>query len=50
MIEKIYLDNNATTKCDEEVFNARLPFLTDNYGIPVVSNFTFYVKCSIITI
>lgn len=34
MSQKIYLDNNATTKCCEEVYNAMLPYLSDKYGNP----------------
>ncbi len=34
MNEKIYLDNNATTKCDEEVLNAMLPYLKEQFGNP----------------
>lgn len=31
---KIYLDNAATTKLDEEVFKAMLPFMTEDFGNP----------------
>lgn len=34
MNQKIYLDNNATTKIDEKVFNAMLPYLKEEYGNP----------------
>ena len=34
MNQTIYLDNNATTKCDDNVLNAMLPFLKEQYGNP----------------
>lgn len=32
-IERVYLDNAATTKCDERVVDAMLPFFTDRYAV-----------------
>lgn len=34
MNNQIYLDNNATTKIAEEVFEAMLPYLKENFGNP----------------
>lgn len=34
MISKIYFDNNATTKCDENVVNAMLPYFNEEYENP----------------
>lgn len=33
-MDNIYLDNSATTKLDEDVLKAMLPYLTENYGNP----------------
>lgn len=33
-MSKIYLDNNATTKCDLEVFNSMMPYLGEQFGNP----------------
>lgn len=33
-MKTIYLDNNATTKTDEEVVKAMLPYMVENYGNP----------------
>ena len=33
-MSKIYLDNNATTKCDLEVLNSMLPYLGEQFGNP----------------
>ncbi|MEE4461858.1 aminotransferase class V-fold PLP-dependent enzyme, partial [Azotobacter chroococcum] len=30
----VYLDNNATTRVDEEVVQAMLPFFTEQFGNP----------------
>lgn len=34
MNQKIYLDNNATTKVSEEVLNEMIPYLKEEYGNP----------------
>lgn len=34
MNKEIFLDNNATTKVDERVLNAMLPYLKESYGNP----------------
>lgn len=33
-MKTVYFDNSATTKTDEEVIKAMLPYLTENYGNP----------------
>jgi len=33
-LNSIYLDNNATTKIDEEVLNSMMPYLKEEYGNP----------------
>lgn len=39
-MREIYLDNNATTKCSNEVLDAMLPYLKDVFGNPS-STYTF---------
>ena len=34
MINKLYFDNNATTKIDDEVLSAMMPYLKEEYGNP----------------
>lgn len=34
MNKEIYLDNNATTQCDESVLNAMFPYLKEQFGNP----------------
>jgi cysteine desulfurase len=34
MTRPVYLDNNATTRCDAEVVQAMLPFFTEQFGNP----------------
>ena len=41
----IYLDNNATTKVDDDVFNSMLPYLKEEYANPS-SMYEFSVKSS----
>lgn len=33
-MKRVYLDNSATTKLDEEVLKEMMPYLTENYGNP----------------
>ena len=33
-MSKIYLDNAATTRLDDEVLQAMLPLMTENFGNP----------------
>lgn len=34
MKKRIYLDNNATTRCDDKVLEVMLPYFKDNFGNP----------------
>ena len=45
-MKRIYLDNNSTTKIDERVFEAMLPFLTEHYGNPSSTEHAFGWKAN----
>ena len=40
-MEKIYLDNNSTTKIDAEVLDSMLPFFVTKYGNPSSNSHIF---------
>ena len=40
-MEKIYLDNNSTTKIDSEVLDSMLPFFVTKYGNPSSNSHIF---------
>ena len=33
-MNNVYFDNSATTKTDERVIEAMMPYITENYGNP----------------
>ena len=35
-MNNVYFDNSATTKTDERVIEAMMPYITENYGNPSI--------------